>query len=119
MERETSLKEHLFNLENMLLKPDIRTTPKEIEKLLSDDFFEFGSSGRVWHKQDCLGLNGMEIVQMTISQFEIHSLSEGVVLTTYQIYDDKKLQKTLRSSIWKLNEDQWQMVFHQGTPIKT
>ncbi len=27
----------------------------ELDKLLADDFFEFGSSGNVWYKQDCMG----------------------------------------------------------------
>jgi hypothetical protein len=38
MENKSALKKHLCQLEQMLLKPEIRTTPKELEKLLADDF---------------------------------------------------------------------------------
>jgi hypothetical protein len=50
-----SLNEHLWQLEEQLLKPEIRISPANIENLLADDFFEFGSSGNVWYKKDCIG----------------------------------------------------------------
>lgn len=55
MENQSVLKEHLCQLEQRLLNSEIRKTPKELEKLLADNFFEFGSSGNVWHKKDCAG----------------------------------------------------------------
>lgn len=39
MENHFALKEHLQQLEERLLDPNIRTTPAELEKLLADDFF--------------------------------------------------------------------------------
>jgi len=115
MESETSLKEHLRQLEEKLLKPEIRTSQNELNQLLSDDFFEFGSSGRVLYKDLMIGEEGIGVVKMTLSDFDIHPLSEGVVLVTYRIFNEEKNQHTLRSSIWKLVEGRWQMIFHQGT----
>lgn len=43
------LNEHLCQLEEQLLKPETRISPADIEKLLADNFFEFGSSGNVWY----------------------------------------------------------------------
>jgi len=43
-----SLKVHVKQLELNLLKPNIRTSPENLSKLLTDDFFEFGSSGDEW-----------------------------------------------------------------------
>lgn len=55
---------------------------------------------------------------MTLSNFEIHQLSEDTVLTTYRIYNEIKMEHTLRSSIWKYRNGRWQMFFHQGTKTK-
>ncbi|MDF2791717.1 MAG: RNAse [Neobacillus sp.] len=117
MNSKSSLKKHLLNLEEMLLRPNIRTAPEELSKLLADEFFEYGSSGKVWSKKDCIGKEGLGIVNMNLSNFEMYQLSEDTVLTTYRIFDERKLQHSLRSSIWKFRDERWQMFFHQGTPI--
>jgi hypothetical protein len=114
-----SLKEHLLQLEEKLLKPEIRTSSEEISKLLTDDFFEFGSSGNVWLKSDCVGPGGLGIVDTKLQDFNINLLSDDVVLTTYRIIDGASGQQTLRSSIWKHQDGRWQMFFHQGTPKKS
>ncbi|MEJ9231440.1 DUF4440 domain-containing protein [Peribacillus butanolivorans] len=119
MESKSLLKEHLCQLEEALLKPEIRTSPEELSKLLKDDFFEFGSSGNVWYKRDCIGDEGIGVGTMTLSNFEIHQLSEDTVLTTYRIYNEIKMEHTLRSSIWKYRNGRWQMFFHQGTKTKS
>jgi hypothetical protein len=111
------LREHLLSLEESLLKPEVRINTKKLENLLSKDFFEFGSSGRAWYREDCLKDGGLSIRELHLYDFEIQPLSEDVVLATYQLKDHDRNQVTLRSSIWKLIEGRWQMYFHQGTVI--
>ncbi|MFE4130650.1 DUF4440 domain-containing protein [Peribacillus sp. YIM B13482] len=119
MENEwSSLKAHVQQLEEKLLKPEIRTSPEELSSLLKDDFFEFGSSGNIWSKNDFMGQEGAGAVNMTLSQFDMHPLSKDTVLTTYRIFDEDKEEHTLRSSIWKYANGRWQMFFHQGTKTK-
>ncbi|OAT74742.1 nuclear transport factor 2 family protein [Parageobacillus thermoglucosidasius] len=118
-ENKSALKKYLCQLEKRLLEPEIRTTPAELEKLLADDFFEFRSSGNVWYKKDCVGESGLSVRKMTLYDFDIHLLSEDVVLTTYRVKDETRMQHTLRSSIWKFIGGRWQMFFHQGTIIKS
>jgi hypothetical protein len=113
-----SLKEHLYQLEKRLLEPKVRLNPSELEKLLADGFFEFGSSGNVWYKDDFVEA-GLGVRKMTLYDFDIHPLSEDVVLTTYRVKDETRRQHTLRSSIWKFIDGRWQMFFHQGTPTKS
>ena len=50
MEKEKVLKEHILQLEEKLLKPEIRTNQIELNQLLADGFFEFGSSGECYTK---------------------------------------------------------------------
>ncbi|QWU45749.1 DUF4440 domain-containing protein [Bacillus sp. NP247] len=119
MKKNSELKKHLCELEEKLLEPKTRTAPEELDKLLADDFFEFGSSGNVWYKKDFVGGSGLSVREMTLSNFEIYSLSEGTVLATYRVRDETRMQNPLRSSIWKLIDGKWQMFFHQGTLTKS
>ena len=109
------LKDHLRQLEESLLMPEVRSSKAELKKLLADDFFEFGSSGRVLYKNEEIADGGIGIVQMKMSDFEIHPLSDEIVLATYRIFNEISNQHSLRSSIWKKHVDGWKMVFHQGT----
>lgn len=113
---EQSLRDHLRLFEEKLLQPGIRKSVDDLDMLLADDFVEFGSSGRVFHKNDVIdGLLAEPAVKLTLSDFEIHVLAPNVVLTTYHSCRHSDMRHSLRSSIWKLNEGAWQMYFHQGT----
>jgi hypothetical protein len=112
---DSYLKEHIRHLEENLLNPEVRSSKMELKKLLADEFFEFGSSGKVLYKGEDIAEDGIGIVRMTLSDFELHPLSETIVLATYRIFNEDSKQHSLRSSIWKLNEGSWKMVFHQGT----
>ncbi|MBC6975157.1 DUF4440 domain-containing protein [Bacillus sp. Xin] len=115
MKSVNRLKEQLLELEEKLLKPEIRASRNELKKILANDFFEIGSSGRVLYKNEDISEEGIGVVKMTLSDFEIHPLSDEIVLTTYRIFNEVNKQHTLRSSIWKSINGSWQMVFHQGT----
>ncbi|WP_310831468.1 nuclear transport factor 2 family protein [Paenibacillus pedocola] len=114
--KEAVLIRHICELEEKLLSAEVRSCPEELSELLADDFFEFGSSGRVWYKQDLMGEDGAGEVRMILSGFELHLLSETAALTTYRILNEETGGATLRSSIWKQQDGRWQMFFHQGTP---
>ena len=118
MTYQYSLKEHLLQLEEQLLKPEIRTSKDELSKLLADTFFEFGSSGKVLYKGEDISEMTLGEVRIKLSDFEIHPLSEEIVLSTYRIYNEVNEQHSLRSSIWKLVDGDWKMHFHQGTKTK-
>ncbi len=115
---QDSLATQLLELEKRLLDPQVRGSPTDIDLLLTEEFVEFGSSGTVYRKKDCAG--GIPPVRIDISHFEVRLLAPGLALVTYRATNHKPLhpglKHTLRSSIWKLNGGQWQMVFHQGTP---
>jgi len=112
---EEKLREHLLELEETLLKPEVRASKQELSKLLADDFFEIGSSGKVLYKDQNIGDKGISIVNMQIDDFDIHELSEEIMLTTYRVYDQENNHSSLRSSIWKYKNGKWKMHFHQGT----
>ena len=119
MTNHSSVKVQLLQLEEKLLKPEIRKSNDELAKLLADTFFEFGSSGKVLYKKEGISEMTLGEVRMTLSDFEIHPLSEEIVLTTYRIYNEVNEQHSLRSSIWKIVDGNWKMHFHQGTKTQS
>ncbi|MCH7669522.1 MAG: DUF4440 domain-containing protein [Acidobacteria bacterium] len=96
-----------------------------MQRLLADDFTEFGASGRVWTKQETIAhlVASTETSQATrtVSNFETNELADGLILVTYRCRhsspDFDTDSYTVRSSIWRSKGETWQMVFHQGTPI--
>jgi hypothetical protein len=77
------------------------------------------NKGRLLNKRETtleFSEEGLGVVKMILSNFELHPLSTDTVLTTYRIFNEIKIQYTLRSSIWKFRDGRWQMFFHQGTP---
>ncbi|MGF2039993.1 MAG: DUF4440 domain-containing protein [Nostoc sp. CmiVER01] len=120
------LEESLFReLEERLLQPDVRKSAKDVMDLLADEFIEFGSSGRVFDKQQIINILQNEsiesLTQRSITEFKTLVLAAGVVLVTYRIVRHQSGEQpihSLRSSIWKLTNDRWKMIFHQGTLLK-
>jgi hypothetical protein len=106
-------------LEDRLLQSAIRTSRDEVSLLLADDFIEIGSSGRVFDKRQIIDvLSREQKLELSGQNFSARSLAQDVVLVTYRAIvrdlTEGKERHSLRSSIWKLVNGQWQMVFHQG-----
>lgn len=108
----------LQELELSLLLPNIRKSARAAE-LLAEDFIEFGSSGQVFNKaQTIVSLQVESPIQITVSQLAVQMLGPEIALVTYVAHrPGEPPMHTLRSSIWKRCEGQWQTVFHQGTPV--
>jgi hypothetical protein len=107
-------------LEEQLLQPDVRASAERVAALLADDFVEFGSSGQVFDKKQIMKVLRQENpTKRSLSRFASTMLSDSIVLVTYRATRASKPPvHTLRSSIWRLSNGQWQMVFHQGTLAK-
>ena len=116
------LRNHLIALERRLLEPEVRASRAELDHLLADDFLEFGASGVRFGKAEALArLPDEQHPEFTNQDFELRQLAPDVALLTYRATlrrpDDPAPRYSLRSSLWKKNGEQWQMVFHQGTPL--
>jgi hypothetical protein len=119
-----NLTAHLQHLEERLLDPIVRRDPAQLDALLADDFREFGSSGRSYTKADMLDFLHSEptsIFTLSLRDFTLQLLSPTIALATYlstrRDHATGKTTEALRSSIWTLQNDTWQMRFHQGTRI--
>jgi hypothetical protein len=111
------------DLEERLLRPEVRRSPDQVGKLLAADFIEFGSSGTVFSRQQILdGLARESPMELSAADFSTRMLCDRVTLVTYRAMrrDPASGQEwhSLRSSIWKLVDGRWLVTFHQGTPTR-
>lgn len=111
-------------LERRLQVPSVRTSRQQLEPLLADEFVEFGSSGAVYDKSRVIALLLSEQENKrpryaTMQSMKLQWLADDVTLLTYLgTKTNGQLARANRSSIWKRIRGRWQMVFHQGTPVR-
>ncbi len=106
--------------EELLLTPALRQDRAAVENLLTEDFMEFGSSGRVWTRDQILDLLATEAYTPPHAEnFACALLDENVALLTYRTIRDNpetgSSVTTLRTSIWTKKSGEWRVRFHQGT----
>lgn len=120
MSEESRIEEHLKGLERRLLEPEVRKSAAEVGALLADGFREFVSSGQVYDKAQIIELlRRSPAADSELADFKAVLLAPGVALATFVYFrgaaPDRPAAKSLRSSVWKMIDGRWRMVFHQGT----
>jgi hypothetical protein len=120
---QTSLDQLLFDLERQLMDPAFRRNREQVSALLAEDFREFGSSGHVWSRATILDLLASEEAYTVpvVEDFAMQQISPETALVTYRTLSagtaSDAPQITLRSSLWVLRKNRWQVLFHQGTKV--
>jgi hypothetical protein len=117
---DDSVETQLRKLETDLLQPAVRKNPEMLSALLAEEFCEFGSSGRIYTRQEIVDRLPTESpVRFSVADVSVTLIATGVALVRYQaIQHDENEQVdsiSLRSSVWVLRDNRWQMLFHQGT----
>lgn len=118
-----NLLDHLRTLEERLLLPSVRSDTVLLRDLLAVEFIEFGSSGRVFNRNQIISQLAREpsFPPPAISDFTLLAHTDAWALTTCRCSRPQSSGApplvTLRSSTWIHREDRWQMLFHQGTPV--
>ena len=108
-------------LEEQLTNPGPKVTRAMLAQRIAPEFREFGSSGRIYDADTVLAAfagGGPLVVQM--EGFRVERIASDVLLVTYiarSAPGPRWRAPTLRSSLWRRREGQWQVVFHQGTPM--
>ncbi len=108
----------LQQLEEELWLERTRFDRKYMEKILADDFFEFGRSGRIHNRENCLShASGTIDAVIPLPNLAIRLLTADVAQVTYdsEVAYGSNVEKSRRSSIWSKTNEQWQLRFHQGT----
>ena len=123
MEENNTTEQLLRQLEERLLQPAVRHSAESLDNLLADDFIEFGSSGRIYNKQQVIeSLQQESPTRRELTDFKTLVLAEDVVFVTYRVVEqgdsDTQPIHSLRNSIWKWVDGRWQIAFHKGTLIE-
>jgi len=117
----TATTSKIKELELNLHRAQIRASREQLDQLLTDDFVEFGRSGRSYDKEVLIATlareGGAADGGLEVHDFAVRFQSETVALVTYRsIRRGAPSVTTNRSSLWRLEGDRWRMAFHQGTP---
>ena len=120
MELSSDDRGEIEDLEESLWRAETRFDTKLMNQTFSTDFFEFGRSGRIYGRQECLDVERQPIdARLPLKDLRIRLISPDVVQVTYvssvTYYGIEELAN--RSSIWTRTEHGWQLRFHQGTAI--
>jgi hypothetical protein len=102
--------------ERDLLRPAVRSSAAELNRLLDADFSEIGASGRVWTRADVIAslLDEPGAGDLVVSDMAARHVTEDVILVT-----DTTRSPALtahRASWWRRDGAAWRCYFHQGTP---
>jgi hypothetical protein len=113
---ELSSREPIFH------RPENGVTRDDFDKMMVDDFWEVGASGRRYSRAFVLDeLERRHAAPHTdaweTSDFRCRRLAADVYLLTYTLLQDK-VRLTRRSTIWRRTADGWKIVYHQGTIVK-
>lgn len=113
-------KHKLYELEESLWRPETRFDDDYMDNLLTEDFFEFGRSGRTYRRDEILSVPMQEIdVDLPLKEFQTHKVAPDVVLVTYvSMVQYEELEIGNRSSLWVRKDDGWKLQFHQGTAVE-
>ena len=113
-------KNRFYELEVSLWKPETRFDRDYMDNLLTEDFFEFGRSGRTYRRDEVLSAPMQEIdIDLPLREFQIHPVAPDVVLITYvSEVQYEQLEVGNRSSLWVKRDDGWKLRFHQGTAVE-
>src|SRR3974390_851830 len=96
----------LWSLEQMLLNPAVRRDPAQVSALLTDDFVEFGRSGRVWTRDQIIAMlaDDETYAPPAIEDFHCRHIGGRAALVTYRAVrvDPATGHRivSLRSSLW-------------------
>jgi hypothetical protein len=113
---ELSSREPIFH------RPEFGTTRADFDKLMVEDYWETGASGRRYARPFILDLlesrySGPQNDLWETSDFHCRKLAEDVYLLTYTLLQDKT-RLTRRATIWQRTPEGWKIVYHQGTIVE-
>jgi hypothetical protein len=111
--------EKIHALEIALHEPQVRKDIKKLDRLIADNFYEIGASGKVYDKNNILARLPLEQnyeIYGKVINFEIAHISENLIRANYTL--EEKTKRTRRTSIWQRHHNNYQMIFHQGTLIE-
>jgi hypothetical protein len=113
--------EELKRLEPIFHHPKSGMTRKDFENMTVDSFFEVGASGRIYSKDFVLDvleerLKNPQEDKWETKDFHCLEIAKNNYLLSYTLIQGQRI--TRRSTIWRRSDDNWKIVYHQGTIVE-
>ena len=113
--RELRAREPLFH------RPELGTTRADIDRMIAEDFWETGASGRRYSRAFVLDelerrANEAHEDVWETSEFQCRQIAPGTFLLTYTLLQNRN-RLTRRMTLWKKTQDGWKALYHQGTIV--
>ena len=113
---ELSRREPIFH------RPEFGTTRADFERMMVEDYWGTGASGRRYSRQFVLDELEKRFAAphadvWETRDFHCRRLSEDTYLLTYTLLQDNQ-RLTRRATIWRSTAEGWMIVYHQGTIVQ-
>lgn len=112
---ELSAREPIFH------RREFGTSRADLERMIDEAFWEIGASGNVYRREYVIETlleryaRGPEPHGWPCRDFTVTPLADKLFLLSYTLEEPGRV--TRRSTIWRLTDEGWKIVFHQGTPL--
>ncbi|GGJ84764.1 nuclear transport factor 2 family protein [Pseudomonas matsuisoli] len=119
----SDLLDEISRLETEVHHPGVQCKPARLNELVHPSFFKVARSGRRLERDYVLAfLTQHEPPAVRSDDFRLTWIADDCVLLNYRSVqlrtDGSRFRYTLRASIWRRERSQWQLFYHQGTPVE-
>lgn len=111
--------QRLLDYETDFLRASFCQNETLMDERIHPDFLEIGSGGIYYDKPAIIRLllGIPEDRPIEILDFSLREMGPGLMMVLYQTYHQVTKEKTARMSLWSENDQGWQLLYHQATPI--
>ncbi|MHC1479906.1 nuclear transport factor 2 family protein [Frateuria aurantia] len=120
---DPAVQREILSGEEALIQAQACADTATVQRLLSDDFHEIGSSGRYFGKPAVIdSLTRSVVLDFNLSPREWIEVDDHCVILVYLAEvtrrrgAHRRTLRSFRSSTWRREAGVWRMLFHQGTP---
>ena len=116
-----AVRDELAAREPIFHHPELGTSPEDLDRQAAAQFEEVGASGRRYSREFVLATvhdrasRGIPDPAWELGGFHCVALGPDTYLLTYDLQEVDRL--TRRATIWRRTADDWEVVYHQGTPV--
>ncbi len=113
--------EALRQREPIFHRPEFGTTRRDFENMMESTFWEVGASGRRYSREYVLKVleeryrSPIE-EDLETKDFYCLEIAPDNYLLTYTLLQGPRM--TRRATIWRRTDDDWKIVYHQGTIVE-
>ena len=108
--------------EPLFHRPEFGTTRADFERMIADDFWETGASGRRYDR--AFVLDALERRHAgappddawRTDGFRVRALGDATWMLTYTLHQGARVSR--RMTVWRQDSDGWRALYHQGTLVQ-